>query len=415
MKKIFLTLSILSLSPTAFSQGIWASRDTLPDSAMVQGIPGFSINGYGYAGLGNYNHAIYNFDNLWRFDPGTNTWAQMAPFPGQARVAPACFVIGNKAYLVTGSVQNSGTCVTECWEYNASNNTWTQKASFPGSARTYAVGFAIGGKGYIGTGGNEYVDFEHDFYAYDTATDSWARIADFPGIARSCANGFSANGKGYVCFGRDTNYNLFKDMWEYDPVANSWTQKTSCPGSPIYCASGFAICNNIYVGSGVDTVGWTHTFWKYNTITDTWTQEASVPGTTKVQGAAFAINDTGYYGFGVDSMGVVHNIFDRLYAGDSCNITAGYTTIADVYEVKLYPNPNTGVFTVSYHAELVSASQPLIEIYNVLGEQVYNATLKQVQGDNSINITNQPNGVYLYRVINKDAAILLSGRLIIQK
>src|ERR1700722_1022190 len=146
MKKLLLTLLVLSSSFLAFSQGTWTSRDTLPnDSAMFQGISGFSIGKYGYAGLGEYGLGSKYFTSLWQFNPATNSW--------------------------------------------------TQKANFPGSARTYAVGFAIGGKGYVGTGANELSDFRKDFYAYDTATNVWARIADFGGKARSCASGFAANGK----------------------------------------------------------------------------------------------------------------------------------------------------------------------------------------------------------------------------
>lgn len=249
MKKLLLTFLVLSSSIYAFSQGTWTSRDTLPDTAMFQGIPGFSIGNYGYAGLGDdeYDFAKLS-DKLWRFDPSTNSWAQMANFPGSARVAPANFVIGHKAYLVTGSVKSSGTCVTECWAYDAITNTWTQKANFPGGARTYAAAFSIGGKGYVGTGAKETTHFYKDFYAYDTATDAWTRIADFGGIARDGDCGFAVNGKGYVCFGQDSTFIGHKDIWEYDTGSNVWTQKSDAFNS-LVGGSGFVICNNIYVGT----------------------------------------------------------------------------------------------------------------------------------------------------------------------
>src|SRR5580698_474176 len=126
MKKLIM-LSLYSLFTFHFSlstlkaQGTWTPRDTLPDSAMVQGISGFSINGYGYAGLGENVAGKYE-TYFWQFDPSTDSWTRKANFPGSARVAPASFVIGDKAYLITGSVKNFGTCVTECWEYDAINN-----------------------------------------------------------------------------------------------------------------------------------------------------------------------------------------------------------------------------------------------------------------------------------------------------
>lgn len=371
MKKILLLLFTFSSSLLAFSQGTWTSRDTLPDSAMLQGISGFSIGNYGYAGLGEYSNAIHEFDYLWQFDASNNSWTRKANFPGSARVAPASFVIGTKAYLVTGSVKNAGACVTECWEYNSTTNIWTQKTNFPGPARTYAVGFAINGKGYVGTGAKELSDFRKDFYEYDTAgAGSWTRIADFGGIARSAASGFAVNGKGYVCFGQDSLFAgkwLNNDMWEYDPGNNTWTQKSNYPGLPIFLTSGFAICDNIYVGSG-DTTRWDHEFWKYNTSTDTWTQEASVSGPTKVQGAAFAIGDTGYYGFGFDSDAIVHNIFDKFYAGDSCEITTGNKTIIEASEVSLYPNPFKDECFIKMSNS--PAVNPVLSLLDVTGKEI---------------------------------------------
>ncbi len=399
MKKTLLILLVLSSSFLAFSQGTWTTRDTLPNdsNAMFQGISGFSINGYGYAGLGQ--NSYHNLTAFWQFDPSTNMWTRKADFPGSARIAPASFVIGDKAYLVTGSVSNGRACVTECWEYDATNNMWTQKANFPSTARVYAVGFAIDSLGYVGTGANELNDFRKDFYAYHPSTNTWTRIADLGGIARSGASAFAVNGKGYVCFGQDSTIKYYGDMWEYDPVANSWTRRANLPGdtlTPHFLASGFAICNNIYLGSGIDSAfRWCHEFWKYNTVTNTWTQQASPPGKTKVEGAAFAIGDTGYYGFGWDSLGIVHcNIFDKFYAGDSCNITTSDAIASQYSSINIFPNPSNGMFSINYSTS-GSASQKRVEIFNSLGVKVYETKLNQVMNDFEVNLGKQPSGVYI--------------------
>ena len=110
---------------------------------------------------------------------------------------------------------------------------------------------------------------------------------------------------------------------------------------------------------------------------------------------------------GADSNGV---IFKFNY------VTAGINNlIASNGIIKVYPNPSNGVFNfVLSHPELVSGSQT-IEIYNVLGAKIYNETLKQVQGDNTINLSNQPNGIYLYRVLNENGGLIGEGKLIVQK
>ncbi|HTA83970.1 MAG TPA: kelch repeat-containing protein [Bacteroidia bacterium] len=355
MKKLLLLFIVYTTSfATIKAQGTWAPRAPLPDTITAQGISGFSVNGYGYGGLGNDQYDFNKLsDKLWRFDPSSNSWAQMASFPGSARVAPACFVICNKAYLVTGSVASDGKCVKECWEYDATANQWTRKTDFLGGARTYAVGFSINGIGYVGTGANEVSDFYKDFFSYNPITDKWAQIADFGGIARDGDCGFAANGKGYVCFGQDSTIKNHNDMWEYDPVLNTWSQKSNSPGPGLLGAIGFSICDNIYVGSGDSTSAFLaddHRFWRYNTSLDSWTREANIPPPTRIQGTAFAIGDTGYYGFGFDSTGsILDNIFDSFFAGDTCtnidtcSINTGYDNIADNSIISIYPNPFSDV------------------------------------------------------------------------
>jgi N-acetylneuraminic acid mutarotase len=419
MKKLLLTFLALSSSLLAFSQGTWTSRDTLPDSAMVQGISGFSINGYGYVGLGEYGPYNKYFNSLWQFNPTTNSWVKKASFTGSARVAPACFVICDMAYVVCGSVKNAGACVNECWEYDATNNTWTQKANFPGPVRTYAVGFAIDSLGYVGTGANELSDFRKDFYAYHPSTNTWTKIADFGGVPRDGTCGLAVNGKGYVCFGQDSTEKTLKDIWAYDPIANTWTQKSSYPGPGLLGESGFAICDNIYIGSGDSTAGLLatdHRFWKYNTVSDFWTQESDVPRLTKAYGDAFSIGDTGYYGFGSDSNGYARNIFDKFYGGDNCPIisncnSASINEISPEERISVYPNPSNGKFTLEISNSIIE-DRNIIEVYNMFGIKVYTSYLTQTLSE--INLSNQPPGAYICRVTKKDGSLVGKRKILIK-
>jgi len=83
--------------------------------------------------------------------------------------------------------------------------------------------------------------------------------------------------------------------------------------------------------------------------------------------------------------------------------------------LNVYPNPSNGKFTLAFsHPELVSGSQT-ITIYNDLGEQVYDGMPKQIQHNNSIDLSTQPDGIYLYRVISDNGNLLGEGKVIIQK
>jgi len=77
--------------------------------------------------------------------------------------------------------------------------------------------------------------------------------------------------------------------------------------------------------------------------------------------------------------------------------------------VKLYPNPSTGLFTFESSSTNTGTR---IEIYNILGEKVYNEALRQAQGDNTINLSGQPSGIYLYRILTENGSLIDQGKLI---
>jgi uncharacterized repeat protein (TIGR03803 family) len=87
-----------------------------------------------------------------------------------------------------------------------------------------------------------------------------------------------------------------------------------------------------------------------------------------------------------------------------------------VSSVKIIPNPNNGKFNLSLsHPELVSGYQTIVEVYNAMGEKVYDGMLKQVQHDNMVDLSSQSNGVYLYRVLTGAGDLISQGKFIIQK
>ncbi len=53
------------------------------------------------------------------------------------------------------------------------------------------------------------------------------------------------------------------------------------------------------------------------------------------------------------------------------------------------------------------------EIYNVLGEEILTETF--TQDNNTINLSSQPNGIYLYRVLNNNNIDCRQRKIIIQK
>lgn len=147
--------------------GSWVQKADFPGTGMADGA-GFSIAAYGYVCSG-YSEGDLN--DLWQYDPfstdnGTDVndnpkgkWTQKTDYPGPGGYHVVSFVIRFKAYAFN---------VDELWQYDAVTDTWTQMADFPGHLREASAGFSINNKGYIGTGyyydgGDVYLD---DFWEY---------------------------------------------------------------------------------------------------------------------------------------------------------------------------------------------------------------------------------------------------------
>lgn len=63
----------------------------------------------------------------------------------------------------------------------------------------------------------------------------------------------------------------------------------------------------------------------------------------------------------------------------------------------IYPNPSTGIFTVETGVQKTEG-KAMIDVYNVLGEKVYSRQYATLSPTVSINLCNQPNGVYCVRI-----------------
>lgn len=193
-------------------------------------------------------------------------WSRSSDFDGNARSEAVSFVIGDFAYLATGTTDRDR--FKDLWAFSLARQYWSQQADLPAVARNSAVAFAIGAKGYVGTGydGSNYLK---DFWEYDPSNNLWTQKADFDGTARYDAVGFTINNEGYISCGFDGNY--LKDLWQYDPAANEWTEKASIGGTKRSAASAFVIADKAYVVSGNNNGSALNDLWMYDPGSDTWT------------------------------------------------------------------------------------------------------------------------------------------------
>ncbi len=96
----------------------------------------------------------------------------------------------------------------------------------------------------------------------------------------------------------------------------------------------------------------------------------------------------------------------------TCPVTlASLVTVKPVDTVSVYPTPSSGKFTF----QLSVATQPVvsIEIYNTLGEDVKSEELRAKSTE--IDLSAQPNGVYLYRVLGESGSLVGQGKVVVEK
>ncbi|HVZ55668.1 MAG TPA: kelch repeat-containing protein [Chitinophagaceae bacterium] len=275
-KQVTSTMDFVVLS------GVWTRMADLPAYGRAS-VVAFTLKGLAYI-VSGYNGGG-TFQDMYAYDPGSNTWTRKAdpPFPGYYRSVGIS--TATKGYLIGGAVVGSPR-TKDLWEYDPDLDQWTRKADFPGSARYSGAGFSIQGKVYFGTG-NDGSDL-NDWWEYDPGTDTWTRKADFPGAPRSYAMALGFDDHGYLGLGAFYSP-TGNDWWKYDPVQDQWSRQADYPGPVQTAYSGcFRIGSKAYISGGQYQA-----CWEFDTQSGHWTQKTSHP-TTRLEGIGFALGNTGY-------------------------------------------------------------------------------------------------------------------------
>ena len=279
-------------TPTAGSQNdlweydpvadTWTQKASMPGITRRRGV-GFSVNGYGYMGLGVDGVTGVVVDDMWEYDPFANTWVQMANFPAGGRFGAVGFAIGNKGYAGTGFDIATGQIFGDIWEFDPANNTWTQKANFGGGIRNGAACFVVGNKAYVGQGGDT-LQLHRDLWEYDPVTNSWTAMSNCPSVSRSYGVGFTIFNRGYIGTGIDSASNYLDDWYEFNPATNTWAVQTNFPGGGRFHMIGFGINCRGYVGTGhwgLSPMVWFDDWFEF-VPTDFYFAGINVPGGTAI-------------------------------------------------------------------------------------------------------------------------------------
>src|ERR1019366_2089587 len=102
MKKILPVIAIICFCFNAqlvFAQNTWSPKTCLPSYTRA-GEAAFTVGNMGYI-VGGYNLGITASNQVWQYNPNTDTWTQKNNFPNVI-TGPNCFVINDTAYVGVG-------------------------------------------------------------------------------------------------------------------------------------------------------------------------------------------------------------------------------------------------------------------------------------------------------------------------
>jgi N-acetylneuraminic acid mutarotase len=383
MTKSFLLLSLCFAVGAMQAKAQWAQKQSFPGNSTEE-LTAFSVGSYGYVLTED------STGNFWRFDPGANTWSLMASFPGPARTNAVGFTIGSAGYIAAGSKPFSASITyNDLWAYDPATNTWTQKASMPGPGKVSASGFAIGSKGYVAGG------WSSDLYEYDATTNTWAQKASVPFGPVNSSVAFAIGGKGYMGTGDNGGTGPLAEFWEYNPGTNAWTRKADFGGGDRIYATGFALNGKGYIGTGYSSFGAEDDdLWEYDPSTNTWTRKPDMGADGRFDAVSMAIAGKGYLGLGQKASGSGGGTADLNDFWAFTPSTVGISDARSFNSVKIFPNPSAGTV---YFSNLQKGTK--IKIQDVLGKTLF--TLSDAASPETVPV-NLNKGIYLAEITENE-------------
>lgn len=388
MKSIVTALTII-FSCTTMAQ--WEDVESLPAAASVRHHPiTFSLNGIGYVVAGT-KPTVGVLKDFYSYDPVTDGWTTLPDFPGLARGYSYGVTTATKAYLGFGYYENEvtleGVALNDLWEYDPITESWTELASCPCVERYHPAMVQVNDKIYVGLGANEFGDLD-DWWEYDIATDTWTEKTGFPSTERHHPYYFGIGDYVYVGFGHHTS-TIFNDFYQYDPSTDTWTTLADFPEQGRVAGTQFSYAGKGYILSGQ---GETHTnlptgeFWEYDPDTDSWVELPAHPSGGRWAPGSFVIEDEIFFTCGQANTGEKRDMMVYGLGGPASvdELVANQLTVS--------PNPSTGIVAING----ITLENATASIFDTAGQLLYEVSLT----DNQLDLTHLLSGMYILQIQN---------------
>lgn len=202
------------------STNTWSSMLAYPFTGRY-GAVGFVIGNKAYYVGGNSGSVSGPYSNITTaYDFIANSWAPRAAYPGTLSHYRVAFVINNIAYVGSGysALGGNDTYFNDFYSYNPVTDTWTALPPYPGGMRAGMSAVVFQQKAFVGLGISNFQTLQSTFYIFDPATGAWSPGPAFiNGPARAHGIGLSTATRAFVGTGFSSG-NSLDDLWELTEV-----------------------------------------------------------------------------------------------------------------------------------------------------------------------------------------------------
>jgi len=191
-------------------------------------------------------------DDNEEFDPVAMSWTTKTVMPTPRATEHSVAVDSGIIYVIggrTGATPSSGGQLSANEAYNPGTNTWATLAPLP-TAVSDAAALSFGGKIYVFGGIGAGNVMQSLVQIYDIATNSWSAGAAMP-TARGSLSGGICGSQMHLIGGVNSGFTNLSTHEVYDPNTNSWGIDTSIP-IPISETQGVSSSGKIFlIGTGI--------------------------------------------------------------------------------------------------------------------------------------------------------------------
>ena len=241
----------------------WSQVADLPEALThMQAVP-FSGKIYIFGGYVNTDTASGARDDVWAYDPATNSFSHVSDMPF-AIGGHGVTMIGSRAYVVSGMFRQGRNFLS------GSRNMFSIDLANPGAgwrtepdtpvSRDHFNAVTVDGKIYMVSGqldDAEYTGNRPEVYRFDPADSSWTRVADLPaGRGHIDQSTLAWNGRIFVFAGGkngDPGENYATEVFMYDVATDSWSLLGHVP-APRLGGAAEIVGEYVYIVGGGDGI-----------------------------------------------------------------------------------------------------------------------------------------------------------------